>query len=67
VVAICTWSGIALAPSKCYASGILHGTAGKPTDWSGLEPLLKRVTMPTRRLDLVIFFNKWSQMASNPR
>jgi len=25
-------------------------------------------TMPTRRLDLVLFFgNKWSQMVSNPR
>jgi len=29
VEAFCTWSGIALAPSKCYASGILHGTAGQ--------------------------------------
>jgi len=53
VEAFCTWSGMALASSKCDASGILHGTAGKPTDWSVLEPILQRITINSKPVGLI--------------
>ena len=53
VEAFCTWSGMAQAPSNCKASGIIHGTAGKPMDWSVLEPLLQRNTINSNPVGLI--------------
>ncbi len=51
--AFCTWSGMALAPSKCDASGILYDTGPQPTEWDRLQPLLQSIQVNLKPVGVI--------------
>ncbi len=65
---------LGLRPGTVFACGIDFLLRLRPEALAPFQAELQAracmltITMPTRRLDLVLFFgNKWSQMVSNPR